>query len=230
MIIKRTALKAALVATTDERSRYFLHAVRIHPDGTVEATDSHMLIRIKDRHPAVDADFPQLPGVGEITGTFKRPILIPADLTERLIAATPKKHTIPILTSIQVGTDKDARRLALATDLQVPCVANLEPCNTTQTFPRTDRVMVQDGQRPQMVTLTLSAAMLAALVKIATTLGRAKSENAVTFEIPTGPEYQDTRQDEGGTQVPTGRITSSVRITMTGDDCDLEGVIMPCRL
>jgi hypothetical protein len=164
--------------------------------------------------------------------------LIPSDVAKKLIAATPRKTPIPILQSIKVGS-VEGHRYAVATDLSVPCVVNLDEASTQQ-FPTTDRVMIAEGSRP-VITLTLSAAMLRKLADMADVIGRAKSENAVTLEIPTGAQYQGTREIKDPAGVPDalgnippirvadGAICTAVRFTAAGADCRMEGVVMPCR-
>lgn len=237
MIIRRDALRAALVATTKDDSRYFLHSVKVHSDGMLEATDGNMLMRVRDKYPQKDEEYPRCPNTAEEIIGCLTSILLPVPLAEKLMAALPKKATIPILNAVQIGL-RDGKRIGVATDLEVPCVVDLEPANTDTHFPTTDRVHVAEGQRTPVIRLTLTAEMLTRLAKIATTVGRAKALNAITFEIPLDPLYQGTRPAEGydGTRpstpedrVPDGNIASQIRVTIAGEDCSVEGVVMPCR-
>lgn len=226
MIIRRDALKAALVCCTSHDTRYYLHAVQIQPAGYVEATDGGILVRVSDRAPQPDEEYPQVPGVANLVGTLTAPLLISHDVAMKLIGATAKKSTIPILTSIRVGTDGDSR-YAIATDLEVPLVVCLDSANQDQKFPTTDRVLIKKGDR-KVVKLILAAEMLQKLAKVATEIGRTRSTNSVTLEIPIEPAYQGTITEEGETR-GDGIINSGVRFTASGLDCTVEGVVMPCR-
>src|SRR3989304_401771 len=117
------------------------------------------------------------------------------DPAQKLIAATPKKATIPILTGITVGPLDDLH-YAAATDLSVPVVVCLDRAQTL-TYPTTDRVMIKAGQRDEegIVKLTLSAEMLEKLAKMAKAIGCAKGMNAVCLEIPTHETHRRTSAD-----------------------------------
>jgi len=180
----------------------------------VEATDGKILVRARDPYLQLDSDYPtkDLPPVT----TPDKAVLLPTSIIGKLLAAMPKKSTLPILCCAQVGVTADGTVQARATDLTVPMVADITEAQSHQ-WPMTDRVMVKDGDRP-CLKLILSAAMLTRLAKIATEAGRAKSENTVTLEIPTEDKYR-----EGDA------IVSAVRFT-TGSTITVEGVVMPCRL
>jgi hypothetical protein len=219
MIIRREALKAALHCATADDSRYFLHGVHILPDGTVEATDGSILVRVHDRYAYAVEDFPAVPGVGSpFTPPPANGTIIPADIAKKLIAATAKKSTIPILTAVKVGT-VDGHTYAVATDLEAPLVVCLDRVNEEMRFPETDRVLIKDKARTGVIKLTLSAEMLATLAALGREIGWAKSTNAVTLEIPT--EAKDRTEDQ---------LHSQIRFTAQGSDLSIEGVVMPCRV
>lgn len=231
MLLRRELLKTALLATTNDETRYVLSAVQVQPDGSVRATDGHILVYARDPHPQEDADFPTVAGAQPITAP-SAPVLLPADLAKRLLAGMPKKSTVPVLGCVQLGTVNGGGGVqAVSTDLSVPVIADLTAAQALQ-FPSTDRVMVTDGQRPAVIKLCLSAEMLTRLAQIAREAGRAKGTNVVALEIPTDPVYQGKRWEGDGdatAQVPNGNLESAVRFTC-GTEVTVEGVVMPCRI
>jgi hypothetical protein len=212
MLLRSTALKTALLATTADDTRYCLNAVHVRPDGVVEATDGHILVRCTDTAPMDPADFPTVPGAASPLQPSDKGILISADHCKKLIGTMPKRATIPCLQTVNVGTI-ESKPYAIATDLDTPLVVALERSNDGASFPATDRVMIKDGDRA-VIRVSLSAAMLQTLARIGKEVGR-----TLTLEIPTDAEYLDK-----------GAVVAGIRFTAGSGDVRAEGVVMPCRL
>jgi hypothetical protein len=221
MLLRHTALKTALLATTADVTRYALNAVHVRPDGVVEATDGHILVRCTDTAPMDPADFPTVPSAASPLQPAEKGILISTDHVKKLLGTMPKRATIPCLQTVNVGTI-DAKPYAVATDLDTPLVIALERTNDGATFPTTDRVMIKDGDRA-VIRVTLSAAMLQTLARIGKEVGTSKTPT-VTLEIPTEAEYHATHPNG------THGVTSGIRFTAGDGEVHADGVVMPCRL
>ena len=217
MIIRRELLKAAALVTDATHARHSLENVQVHPDGMVEATNGHVLVQLRDTTPHADADFPTVPV--EMTPVVA-PILVPATVVTRLIAAMPKRSKLPILTCVRIG-QSDTGPVAAATDLEIPVVVNLTAANDAHSYPATDRVIVKDGQR-EVIKLALSVQVLESMVKIAKTIGTPGGTNVIVFEVPTDPKHRTL--DKSGAS-----ITDSVKFTTGSDGISADGVVMPCR-
>jgi len=217
MLIHRDTLRTALLATTEEDSRYFLNAVQVRPDGTVVATNGHLLLQVRDAHTIPDEDFPQRPNTGVFAQSPTDPVCLPVPLVEKLIAATQKKGRLPMLACVQVGQDAAGGIFATATDLETSLSSPLPTGTDRPRFPPFDRALIP-ADRPHL-TIRLSACYLATLAKAAGLLyGKHLYGGIVEFQIPTEPQYQ-----------PTGVIRSQVRVIITGPERTLDGVLMPTQ-
>ena len=240
MIIRREAFKAAALATDSKDSR-FLQAMEVQPDGSVRSTNGNIALIARNRHPMPDEHFPTA-GIPKFHGNPEKAILIPAETAARLVGATPKgKCRIPILTGIQIGTNGDGSTFAAATDLVAPMVAKINT-STDQTFPNLDRVM-PPSTRP-VRTVILAANMLETIAKASALVARKglKTKGAVRLEIPYEPESYRTREgdrvhvdgcDHVGCDCPrsteVGELEVAIKFTITGEDVEITGVVMPCR-
>jgi hypothetical protein len=231
MLIKREVLESVLPACTSDDSRYYLTAVQIQPDGTVEATDGHIALRAKGKHDCEDADFPIVPGAPELQEIAK-PILVGRETVKRLIAGTPKRATIPVLTEIRVGQD-GADPVLLSTDLTVPVIIRVRTDEQGK-FPNLDPVFPKD--RPELH-LRLGLNVLEHLCKAMKAAykgehgGRGREPSIVLY-VPTEDQYrkQDRTAHEAaakGETVYTNQIISGVRVAVQSSDVDLRGVVMP---
>lgn len=216
MIIRRETLKACLVATDEHETKYNLAAVQIQPDGRVVATDGHLLLVAKEKEPFPDEDFPSkdLPA---FTGSPKGPVVLPKTLALKLIAAMPKGAPIPILGAVQVGMNGKSP-YAVATDLETPLVATL-PDPKEARFPEHWPKVLPKAKRPHL-TVIFTGKMLQQLVKAAAAIGNARTGGYVRFEIPITP-------DANGKDEP---VLDAVRVILPGDDVEIEGAAMPCRV
>jgi hypothetical protein len=212
MIIRRETLAAVLPAATSDNSRYYLSAVCLEPDGRAIATDGRVLLLATDRSPYPDADFPTIAGA-PFHGTPETQTLVDAAIVKSLLSAMPKKATIPILAAVQVSTNgAPTTATIVATDLSAPRVATVD--SDGRSFPRYAAVM---PSAEQPTTLCLSVEVLETLIKSAKAVTRGKGTPAITFRIPANGEK-------------AGAVVNAVHITIEGDDVDVVGAAMPCRL
>lgn len=225
MLIHRDVIKAALVATEKEDNRYAFNHVRVQPDGTVEATNGHIAFRVKERCQTSDAEFPTK-GVLE-TKPLEGPAFISSAVADRLIKATAKKATIPVLQKIQVAQNEHGA-VAQATDLEVPVSVHL-PKGEDVNFPELERVWPKVDAENTYVRLILSTKVLAAIAKVVESVSTNKhSSNGVIFEVPThvGALSSPQTSQDAGIQ---GVVTTQVRVRYENFDYTVDGVVMPCR-
>lgn len=232
MIIRRETLKAVLSATTANETRYNLDAVQIQLDGSVVATDGHVLLVAKEHDPHKDEDFP-VKDITEFKGSPDKPVLLPRSLAEKLIAALPKRSAVPILDAVQVSTDGEAGSVISATDLEVPYVVRLPKDDNGQRFPAYAHILPA-ADRPAL-TVRLAVNVLQAVIKAATAVQGRKTTTGgvITFQIPTAPEHQGRKPGTGVDDVPRepdGIVIAGIGVQTKGDEVDVTGVIMPCRV
>lgn len=225
MIIRRETIKAVIPATSHDDTRYFLTAVQIEPDGTVVATNGHVLLTAKDRSAFVDADFPQTARTStQPVPSPDKPVLLKAETAERLIGAMPKRSPIPILQAVQIAQD-DKGAYAVATDLQIPVTVDLEfpGENDAGQFPSWRRVMPKDDQ--PYAAVKLGVPVLEALIKAAkaVTTQKVHSGPFITLEIPIALEAYAGKDHTKG-------LISAFRVRIAGTDVDVDGCAMPVRV
>lgn len=234
MLIRREALAAALVACTDDDSRYFLNSIAIDPDGRVLATDGHILLIAKDDAVLPDEDFPFVgPEVDGIRtslfhGNAAGQVLIPAELAKRLIAGTPKKSSIPVLSCVQIGQNGSATTVtAASTDLTVPTIVTINQAETAGKFPNVDRVVPKVGPERPTVRVILSVEVLENLIKATKAAnGKTKDLQTIAFDVPIGRNDRETDKQTG----KPGVVDTAIAFDASAaGDVHLSGVIMPCR-
>jgi len=217
MIIRRASLAAALPVTTANDTRYFLNAVRCTP-GVVEATNGHLAVRMTDRAPFADGDFPIVPG----TESHAAPVLIPAEAVTSALKAMPKKSTLAILQTAFVGKAGEAVTLT-TTDLQARQTITIDTAD--RTFPDFARVT------PKMATDTtvdclsvkLGVEVLETLLKAlkASQTGQRQPTVTLTLTLPAAPKDEANHK----------RVTEDALIAeWRGEDIDGFAVMMPCRM
>lgn len=214
MIIRRETLKAVLPATSKDDSRLFTQSILIEPDGLIVATNGHVLLTAKDRSPFDPADFPS--GRGVNTNSPEKAVLIEGTAAERLIAATPKKTTIPILAAVRVGQDEKGP-FATATDLTIPATVDLQAVDGPDAprFPDWRRVMPKAAEDRATVKVCLGVPVLEVLIKAAKAASAQRGNGPfITFEIPTAG----------------GVCLTPISVTINGADVVVDGCIMPGRL
>lgn len=213
MLIRRETLQAVRPATTAEDTRYFLAAIQIEPTGVCVATNGHILIKASEASPMPAEDFPIVPGVPEHTTAPTGPILMSADIADRLCKATPKgPRAMPVLRTVQITTNGDGSSYAAATDLTVPIVVKLTPDG--QNFPAYDRVIPKD--RPTLA-IVLGVPVLEVLIKSAKAIGA----TSIRLELPTGSECLSKTH---------GTINTAITATYHGADVEALAVLMPMNL
>lgn len=245
MIIRRELLRAVLPATGPDDRGYALDTIQIRPDGACVATNGHVLLIAREQSPFADKDFPtkDLP---TFSGNPAAPILVSQSAVEKLIAAMPKRSTIPILGCVQVTTNGDGAVVS-ATDLEVPCSVHVA-ADAPQRFPEYERVI--PTERP-VLTVHLSVYVLEALIKAAKVLqgGRkSKTGGTIGLQVPIGIQYQAHPFEESpdhcsGKDCPcrhcgsiesahvkalAGTITSPIGVALQGDGMTVQGVAQPC--
>ena len=212
MLIRQAAFKAVLSATSKNNSRYLIQEVQVEPDGAVVATDGYVLLKAIERNRYADEDFPQkdLPTfVGNPTG----PVLIDVNRVNKLLAAMPKRSTIPVLGTVQVSADGQGHVTLAATDLTTPCIVSLPADNDGRRFPNYTQVLPA-ADRPCM-RVALSVDVLITLIKSARAVhGKALHGGTIVFEIPTKHT----------------NCVEPLRITIPGSDVTVIGGVMPCRV
>jgi hypothetical protein len=238
VIIRREAIKAALAATTLDDSRYTLHAIQVQPDGRLIATDGHIAVVVTDADPFSDADYPTNPekGLPPWKGNPDKPVLLPAETAKQLIAATPKKTPIPILTAVQLSVNgaEGGCRFS-ATDLVAVQTATIAPEDANGIFPDVSRVMPK-ASRPSL-SVGLGVPVLESLLKAAKAIGAV----AMRIDLPTEPQYQGSNgKDADGNRRGDGQVIAALRVTMQGRSrkgeaadaatLTIEAAAMPCRV
>lgn len=255
MILRAEALKAALACVTGGHEKFFIQGIHVCPDGTVEATDGHVLVRVKDPSPFPDADFPSK-GVAPFKGNPEKAVTVPASHLKGLLAIVPKKTPIPILQAVQLSTNGEEGGVNIsATNLETPTIAHIEASDTELPFPNVENVMVS-ADRPAL-SVTFSVEALKSMIQAAEAVqrGRKPVTQFITVHIPTEEQYQGRKDDDtanghafdpdngarsgqckvcGDTryyhQSPDGVISSPMRFEVKGLDLTIEGVVMPCRV
>ena len=217
MIIRGEALKACLVATDPHETKYNLDAVQLQPDGRVVATDGHLLLVAKETEPFKDEDFPSK-DVQAFTGSPKIPVVVPKAIVQKLLAAMPKGAPIPILGAIQVGMN-GKRPYAVATDLETPLVAKLPDPKDARFPEHWPKVLPKKGG--PHVTVIFTGKMLQQIARAAAAIGNARTGGYVRMEIPLPGQEGPAKHEP---------IMDAVRIVLPGDEVEIEGAAMPCRI
>jgi hypothetical protein len=261
MLIKRECLAAALAATTDKDTRYFLNAVQVEPpapltdidrcqiaadyyriraESDVAATDEdaaefvetwiqenprgaravatngHVLIIATDNRPTADNEFPAIPNSPETHGEPTTPILIGADIAQRLIKGTAqgKRNRLPVLECIRIAKNgEDGAHVVTSTDLTAPTITTIHK-DDIGTFPAYDRVIPKVSRTRPTVRVCLAVDVLETLIKAAKIAKGTGKHCILAFDIPIGPK------DRAG--AITGELCGS-------GDVGLTFVAMPCR-
>jgi hypothetical protein len=213
MLIHKSLLLATMPATTDKDQRYFMDAVRVEPTGTVVATNGHILIKATDANPTADEDFPQV-ATAPFHGNIAAPVLVSTDICKRLIAAMPKRDTLPVLHTVQVGRNgSDSTAQLTVTDLNMPVSVTISEADT-HSFPAYERVFPNPTRAA--VTIRLGVPVLQALLKSA----KAIDASSIRFDLPTEKTYHE----KGTTEV-----AGAIQATYGKDGIECLAVLMPVR-
>lgn len=226
MMIHRRTLSAVLPAVCTDNPNAVHKNVQIDPSGACRATDGHIALIATDRHGFryPDEDFPLIPGA-PFHGDPKAPIQVDPGTVKRLIGAMPKqgKRTpIAILNAIQVSrTVDDSAATLAATDLTAPIVATIHP--EDRSFPTIERV-IPAANKADTVTVVFAAGLLEKLIAAAKAVQSSKPMQAIRFDIPTGAQDRFKNPDD-----TPGEVCGPIRVSITGEDTEVIGAIMPCR-
>ena len=228
MIIRRETLLAVLPATCEDKGRYYLQAIQVEPDGSIVATDGHILLVAKESGRFPDSEFPTKEPLPTYNGDATVPVMLTTELVAKLIGAMPKKARIPILAACQVGQN-GAGTFAAATDLETAIVKHLDPPGEYNRFPDWKRVMPA-ADRPALH-LSLAVEVLEDLIKAAKAIGGRDKGQTITFHIPTEHKYHGKvpGPEDPKDRASNGKIEDGIRIEFRGSGITVEGVAMPCR-
>lgn len=198
-IVTRKHLAVRHAASKDP-SRYMMNGIHFREDGLVEATDGHMMLRVRAGSPEADG-FPE--GVGQVVENL-RPFTCPTESAEKLRKVIPKGKRFPQLEGAVLVKDEADTVEFRTTDLET--VDSVTARKLDGEFPKTDQVM-PEGE--PLVTVYLSGVLLERVIKAAKEMGGPKNL-PLKFEI----------RDEG----------SPVVVSLKDEDGDvLTGLIMPVR-
>jgi hypothetical protein len=206
-------------ATEDGAAACLAAWIAEHPQPSrAVATDGHVLIIATDRSPLPDHDFPTIPNGPETHGEPTEPILIGADIAQRLIKGTMKgKRSIPVLETIRIAKNsQDGAHVVASTDLVTPTVTTIHDDETR--FPAYRRVIPAVSRTRPTVRVCLAVDVLQTLIKaaIAATGDAKKTPPVLAFDIPIG------KKDQGTGTIAGELVGSSV--------VELKFVAMPCHV
>ncbi len=212
MLIHRNVIKSLHPATDPDKTRYggALAAIYVDPESReCLATDGRILIRAAAPTDHEAHDFPgQINGAEPINPSADVSGLLDADALLTAAKATPRRSPIPITANVAVTK----RTSFVATDIErSTTIAGRDLETDGAQFPNWRAVFT--GAPRDANSFTLSAELLAVLVKVAREQGRAKKDAQVTFHII--PE-----QGRHGVHFDVGAGTNSPKI---------DGIVMPIR-
>lgn len=223
MIIRKATLQAVLPAADSRDVTSRCDKIEVRPDGTVTATNGHVLLSATERTRFLDADFP-VKGLPKYHGDPPTAITLNAAEIARVVKALTKKSTMlyPILTAVQLGTDAEGTYLA-ATDLTSQTVLRV-PTQEDQRgqFPAWDRLV--PAREEPAICVELSTAVLKVLIQAAETvhgLDILRTQRRATVRL-----YVRT---DAAHQTETGHGNAGIRVEIDGTDTAIVGVVMPCR-
>jgi hypothetical protein len=254
MIIRREALQAVAPLVKPDTS-HRCDKAQITPSGQVVATDGHVLLVASEKTRFPDAEFPSK-NLPAYHGDLTEPVTLERHELDRLIVGSSSKQakrTIPILGTVQIGSNGDGGFVA-ATDLLVDTVVRLKPeTEKAGQFPVWERVLPR-ADKPTLA-ITLSATDLQLLAKAATLVAGKAKVGQITFYVPTESQHQgldetkalaagcEKRKTRFGDELidpkterraasgnyPNGEIESAIRIEIKGADVQIVGAIAPFR-
>jgi hypothetical protein len=204
-------LNIAALASSEE-IRFTLNGILVAPDRTV-VTDGHCLVQVTTPTNNGDvSNFPQVPGMGEVTDKFK-PFIMPRAAALALAKAIPRKSTIPVLCHAAVAASSTTEIVTMGcTDLEKATVLPIRPC--AGNFPDVSRVMPKPDDAIFAIILNLS--LLTHVLSVITKMHPASSASSPGFPAATFRFYGHDRQ---------------VRIDFSNSDTgqDITAIVMPCR-
>ena len=182
MLIHRNVIKSLHPATDTDKTRYggALAAIYVDPASReCLATDGRILIRAAAPTDHEAHDFPgQINGAEPINPTADVSGLLDADALLTAAKATPRRSPIPTTANVAVTR----RTSFVATDIaRSTTIAGRDLETDGAQFPNWRAVFT--GAPRDANSFTLSAELLAVLVKVAREQGRSKKDAQVTFHV-----------------------------------------------
>jgi hypothetical protein len=238
MIVRRNTINAALQATTDDDTRYFLSSIQLDPlQHTASATDGSIALIVKDSEPIPDDEFPLIPGAN-FHADPPAPFMVAADVLRGMVATMPKRATVPVLGALRAAQDADPASIVVAaTDLSAHRVATFQP-DAAQRFHDLARVMPAADRRELGVTIAID--VLERLIKAAKALDPSSKRPIPTIHFGFPLDARDRAKIPGTEATETtpatpdrpGDVISAIRVTITNPASGLriDGAAMPCRV
>ncbi len=179
MLIHRNVIKSLHPATTSGDHRYGLSGIYVDPESReCLATDGHILIRAAAPTDADVSEFPaRINGDDSINPSADVSGLVDADALLTAAKATPRRSPVPITENVAVTS----RTTLVATDIERSTTITGRDLTDGSRFPDWRKVFT--GAPADANSFTLSADLLATLVKVAREQGRAKRDAVVTFHV-----------------------------------------------
>ena len=205
-------------AASKDATRFNLNGIHFKADGTTEATDGHILIRVKAETPSGD-EYPSVPGVEASNGEALKEFILPTEAAERAVKSIPKgRQTMPVLSNVGLdvkSTNENGAARFITTDLETTAVT--EGRKIDGEFPKTDQLIpkVADDAEP---TFVIDLNLMERIVKAAKEFGGSGKANISGKPVTFAKFYVSD---------PLSAILIQVDNPHVGQ---LEAVIMPCRI
>src|SRR5512145_1436860 len=144
MLIHKHLLQLANAASTDE-SRYAINSICVFPDGTVKATDGHILVEAKEFIRGDAKEYPVIEGI-DVEHQPDGPVVLHRAAILDALRITPKtRTTLPILGNYMVLANGDGKYKLATTDLDTASIKYIRPIDGD--FPDTEK-LYEKHKRP----------------------------------------------------------------------------------
>lgn len=134
-------------AASDDACRPQLNGVHFRPDGSIEATNGHMLLRFTPNTDPESVEYPaKAVGVDNLADIPPAGVIVPTETCTDAAKALPKRQRMPVLNNVVMAECNGTVRLA-STDLEkrsdhVAKPVDMPYPNTDQVFPKDDPTLV----------------------------------------------------------------------------------------
>ena len=204
-------------AASKDATRYNLNGIHFKTDGTTEATDGHILCRVKAATPPGD-EYPTVPGVYFGEGEALQSFILPLEAADRAVKSIPKatRTSMPVLshTALDVkSTNENGNARFVATDIETATVTEGKKIEVE--FPKTENVIPKVAE-DAVPTFVLNLQLMERIIKAAKEFKGPKARDlAAAFYVSEGKDA----------------AISPILIRMKDPNIgELEAVIMPMRL